>query len=269
MEISIFNYISYKQFVCDKIESYPNKGRGIRKKIAEAAGCQVAYISHVLVSDREFSLEQGEAIGRFFSLRTDELDYFICLIEKTRAGTIQLQTFFDKKLSLMQENYRVLKNRIGKMGKISSEDQSTYYSSWHYQAIRMALTIPELRTAESISKHLNIPIAKVNDVLIFFLEKGLVKENKNEYLTTEQFINVGNDSRLLNRMHSNWRLHTLQKLDRSNPDDLHYSSAVTLSEADYFKVRNLLIEAITDCHKIIKPSKEEKLCVMSLDFYQV
>ncbi|MCM2324803.1 MAG: hypothetical protein NDJ90_16205, partial [Oligoflexia bacterium] len=89
------------------------------------------------------------------------------------------------------------------------------------------------------------------------------------YVTTETRIHLGNDSPLIGKLHANWRLHTLQSLDRKNPEDLHYSAAVTLSHADFTAVREILTRALLDTHKVIHPSKEERLCVMAMDFYEL
>lgn len=269
MENSVFKYSYYKDYLKEKIETYPNNGRGVRRQLAEVAGCQVAYISHILAGDRDLSLEQAEAITRFFHLRTDEVEYFLVLVEKERAGTVYLKRYFAQKLEALLATHRQIKNRVRLSGKISSEDQAVYYSSWHFQAIRMALTIPNLRTAVAIGRKLNLSIERVNEVLEFFLEKGFIQKKDDGYHTTDVHIHVGNDSKLINRMHANWRLQTLNALDKKNVSDLHYSAAVTLSEKDYQKVREVLLEAITDSHKVIRPSKEEKLCVMALDFYEI
>jgi len=269
MAVSVFEFSNYKEFLENWIGLQPNKGRGLRRQLAEAAGCQVAYISHVLVGDRQLSLEQGEAIGRFLGLRSDEFEFFLLLIEKARAGTSHLRSYFDRQIQNKKEAYRDIKKRVGLKGVISTEDQGIYYSSWYFQAIRMALTIPELRNPSTISESLKIPLERVNEVLEFFLNRGLARETAKGYETTETQIHVGSDSPLIGKLHSNWRLHTMQNLDRRDPKDLHYSAAVTLSEDDYQKVREALLKAITNCHQIIRPSKEEKLCLLAMDFYSL
>ncbi len=266
---TVFDFNNYKEFLKFWILAQPQKGRGIRRQLAEASNCQVAYISHVLAADRHLSLEQAEAIGRYIGLRSDEFEFFLLLVEIARAGTKSLKLFFEKQLQQKREMYRQIKSRVGLKGVVSAEDQGTYYSSWHYQAIRMALTVPNLQRPATIADRLNIPLERVNEILKFFLSRGLIRETAKGYETTDTQIHVGTDSPLIGRMHSNWRLHTMQTLDRKNVDDLHYSAAVTLSEADYHKVREILLNSITESHKVIRPSKEEKLCVVALDFYEI
>jgi len=237
--------------------------------IAGDIDCQVAYVSHVLAADRHFSLEQAEAICRHMGLRSDEFEFFLLLVEFDRAGTKSLKNYFEKQLQQRKEAYRQIKGRVGLKGTISSEDQGVYYSSWQFQAVRMVLTIPGFQRPTAIAERLGLSIEKVNDILEFFLSRGLVKETAKGYETTDTQIHVGADSPLIGRMHSNWRLHTMQILDRKNKDNLHYSAAVTLSDSDYQKVREILLHAITDSHKVIRPSKEEKLCLLSMDFYEL
>lgn len=267
MNISVFEFENYKDFLLSWIKSQKFKGRGIRQKLATAACCQVAYISHVLVGERHLSLEQGEAIARFIGLTADDLEYFLLLIESARAGTTHLKDYFDRQLHAKKNANRDLKKRVRIKNSISQEDQGVYYSAWYYQAIRMALTIPELQTPVAISETLRIPIERVHEVLHFFITKGLARATANGFETTQTQIHVGSDSPLIGRMHSNWRQHTVHQLEHRRQDNLHYSAAVTLSESDYQKVREVLLKAVTNCHQIIRPSKEEKLCVLAMDFY--
>ncbi|RYZ66775.1 MAG: hypothetical protein EOP05_18630, partial [Proteobacteria bacterium] len=87
MNQSIYSFTDYKAFVLETIESMENQGRGVRRRIAEFIGCQVAYVSQVLAADRHFSLEQGEALARFLGLLEDETEFLFLLIEHARAGT--------------------------------------------------------------------------------------------------------------------------------------------------------------------------------------
>lgn len=269
MNNPIYEYDDYKKYLLDRLEASPGKGRGLRRQMAEYMNCQVAYVSHVLAADRHFSLEQGEALSRFFALRADETEYFLLLIEFCRAGTPGLKKFFQQQIQNKRVAFRDLKKRIKYERQILPEDQITYYSSWHYQAVRMLLTIPEYRKAPEIARKLGISVERALEILSFFVAKGLAKEDSGGYKTTETKIHLGRDSGLLNKMHSNWRVHTLQKLDCISEDDLHYSAAVTLSKSDYDKVREILTNALVNTHKVIHPSKEERLCVLAMDFYEV
>ncbi len=269
MAKTIFEYDDYKAFTIGRIDSSSKAGRGMRAKIADALGCQVAYVSHVLAGDRHFSLEQGEALGRFFELRSEEMEFLLDLIECNRAGTAALRKILFQRLERNRLKHLQLKRRVGFEVDVSEEDQATYYSSWHYQAIRMMLTIPEYRTQKLIAQKLRIPLDRVNEVLSFFLSRGFATEENGVYTSTSKKVHLGSDSPHISKLHSNWRTHTLQALNHIRPEDFHYSAAVTLAKEDFQKVREILVKAVLDSHNIIAPSKEERFCVMSIDFYGV
>ena len=269
MEHSLFDFDEYKAYVLARIETAPNAGRGMRAQMAQAMGCQVAYVSHVLAGDRHFSLEQAEALSRFLALRPDEAEFFVLLVEFNRAGTKQLAQLLGRQLAKRRADFRHLKNRVATHAMITPEDQALYYSSWQYQAVRMLLTLPDCRTAPTIARRLTIPLERVTEILVFFLEKGLARETPRGYETTAAEIHLGSDSLLISKLHSNWRVQTLQALDRKNPDDLHYSGAVTLSHSDFQKVREIWVKSILESHKVIRTSKEQRLCVLAADFYEL
>ncbi len=271
MENSIYEYTEYKRFLLDRIAQAPSAGRGMRRKMADAMKCQVAYVSHILAGDRHLSPEQAEALTRFLGLRNDEAEYFMLLVEQNRAGTRELRAFLDRQLTRRREDHGHLRNRVAIRGKISPENQAVYYSSWHYQAVRMLITIPEFRRPDAIAERLGLKLERVNEILGFFIDNGLARHGpRGQYETVEAEIHLGNDSPLISRLHSNWRIHVLQTLDRKQADDLHYSGAVTLSSSDLPRVREIWMKAVLESHKVIRASsKEERLCVLAADFYEL
>jgi len=269
MENAVFEFHDYKTYLHERIRHLPGKGRGARSQLAAAMGCQVAYVSHVLAGDRHFSLEQAEAAARFFSLRTEETEFFLLLVEYCRAGTHSLKEFLRRQLEQRRENFQQLKARVKLKGKISLEEQALYYSSWHFQAVQMALLLPHCGHAREVAKLLGLGGERVNEVISFLLSKGLVRETKNGFENTETKIHLGNDSPFVSKLHSNWRVHCLGVLDRKQEADLHYSGLVTVSRADYKKLRELFVKAVLDAHNLVFPSKDEMLCFMGMDFYEL
>lgn len=266
---SVYEFQDYKAFVLDQIAQMPNEGRGVRRQLAEFIGCQVAYVSHVLAADRHFSLEQGEAAARFFALREDETEFFLLLIERQKAATASLRKHLDRRLQNQRAEFQEIKKRIRIAGEISEADQALYYSSWHYQAIHSLLLIPEMKTPVAMSERLHLAIERVNEILLFLLERGLATERGGRYEPTEKQIHLPRTSPLISKLHSNWRVQTLQALEELKPDDYHYSGLVTLSHDDAGRVREILMKALESSVEVIRPSKEEKLCVLAMDFYEL
>jgi uncharacterized protein (TIGR02147 family) len=229
----------------------------------------VAYVSHVLSGDKDFSLEQAEGASRFFQLLDDETEFLILLVEHARAGTYELKRYFSKAIGSRKAERQEIKKRIKIGGAISSIDQATYYSSWHYQAIHSLITIPEFRDSQAIAERLGIEPKTTHAIISFLLQKGLLKESARGYETTEKQIHLPRSSPLISKLHTNWRVRTLSALDRDRAEDYHYSGLVTLSASDIIRVREVLMRALEDSIEIVKPSKEEKLCLLSMDFFEL
>ena len=267
--VSVYQYEDYKAFLLAKIEAAPNKGRGVRRRLAEAIGCQIAYVSHVLAADKNLSLEQAEASARFFKLREDEADFFLLLVQIARAGTRELHQYFGKQIEIRKREQNEIKKRIRIQEEISEKDQVQYYSSWHYQAVRTVMTIPEFRTAETISNRLRIPLERVQEVLKFLLEKGLVKESGAGLSPTQKLLHLPRTSPLIGKLHGNWRVKTLSSFDRILPEDYHYSGLFTLSQKDMKRIREIMMGALDQSIEIVKPSKEETMCLLAIDYMEI
>lgn len=266
---NIYEFTDYKAFTLARIGDFPNEGRGVRRQLAEAIGCQVAYVSHVLAADRHFSLEQAEAAARFFALREDETEFYLLLVERQKAGTVDLRKHLTKRIDSRRAEYQEITKRIRIANEISEADQARYYSSWQYQGIHSLLTIPGFDSAGAIASRLHMSIERVNEVLTFLLEKGLIEEKGGSYRPTATQIHLPRTSPLISKLHANWRVQTLSALENMRADDYHYSGLVTLSHDDAGRVREILMKALESSVEVIRPSTEEKLCVLAMDFYEL
>lgn len=268
MKNTIFEYSNYKSFVNALILSYPKEGRGQRKALAEHVGCQVAYITHVLSGDNHFSLEQAEAVARYFALTRDEAEYFLLLVQQNRAGTQPLRKFLDHNIKEKRSKHLLLKNRLKIKETLDHEAQSVYYSSWQFAAVHMALTIPSLRTPKAIADRLSLSEARALEILEFLCLKGLAVKEFNQYKTEVPLLHLEVESPLLAKHHSNWRLRALAALDDPTKDDLHYSLVFSVAQKDLPKIRETITQALEACASVIKPSKEEELVSLCVDLFR-
>lgn len=265
----LFEYNDYKGFVRDVLKTYPEQGRGMRRKIAEAAGCQVPYVSHVLSGDYDFSAEQAEGLARLLGLTASEKEYFLHLVLYQRAGTPGLRAFYKATLERLAEQHSNLRDRLKTKDSLDQNARAIYYSSWHYAAIHMLPTIPGFQTPEKIRERLNIQESKVEDVIEFLLAHGLLEKKQNRLHAKLLDLHLERGSPLLAKHHTNWRLQAIQSLDQENTNELHYSLAFTASEADLPKIRKVLTEALQSAAAIIRPSAEEDLMALCVDFFRV
>jgi len=266
---SIFEYKNYKKYLNDYILSQPKGGRGLKKKWAEIAGCQVAYISHVLAGEYDFSCEQVEAISKSLGHSRDESELLILLVQLERAGTHSLKSFFQKSIEEKKEKYALLRNRMKIKETLDREDQMIYYSKWYYSAVHMILTIPNYRTPEKIASYLKMPLSLAREALDFLQSRNLVKFEKGLYSVSGSFLHLENDSPLISQHHTNWRMKALQSLELSHENDLHFSSCFSISKEDMGKIKAMISRHIQESAELIKPSKEENLMALCIDLFEV
>ena len=266
---SVFEYQDYKRYVLDWIAKRPLAGRGEKSRIAESIHCQLAYVSQIFSGSAQLSLEQAEALNGFLNHSDDEAEYFLQLVQLERAGTPDLRKRIKRRIKEILQKRLVLKNRLQFEKKLNNEDQMTYYSAWYYAAIHMALAIPEFRSRNSLARAFGLRPSIISKVLDFFVERGLAEENKGEYRIGDVRIHLDSESPMISKHHLNWRMQAMQSLEKEGSHDLHYSSVITVSEADLPRVRETLVKAIESVRSVVRPSVDETLFCYSIDLFQI
>lgn len=271
MDKDIFSYKDYKAYLQALIASKPKGGRGIRMAMAIAIGSPVSHISQVLGGKSQLSMEQAEGINEFYGHTPEEANFFLLLVQYARAGSQGLKKRLGNQIQQILEKRLVLKERLGVKTILSIEDQTTFYSSWIYGAIHVMLTIDKFQTKEAISHYLGISIQHTAEILEFLVSIGLAVQKENGHFTVgTSRIHLGNDSPMISKFHTNWRIKAISSMEKERlKEDLHYSSAITISEADMMRIKGLLVKNIEEIKAIIKDSKEEGVHCFSLDFFRI
>jgi uncharacterized protein (TIGR02147 family) len=266
MEKNLFSFTDYKAYLRAKL-GQKSARRGLKTGLAQALACQPTYISQVLNNLAHLSLEQAYAANDFFGHSPEESHFFLLLVQKDRAGNQALKSYFRGQLDELLERRLNLANRLGRQNALAPEKQTTFYSSWHYAAIHLALTVPALRTKEALARYFRLPVKKVAAVVEFLVECGLAEQRGEQFQTGSSVLRIGNDSPHIQKHHANWRTQALESLDREELHDLHYSAAVSLSLADVRRLKSQLLDQIKENLAVVRDSKEEEVFVYCVDFF--
>jgi uncharacterized protein (TIGR02147 family) len=270
MEKSIYEYESYKPFLRDFLHSQPKKGHGLKSVWAETLNCKSSYVSQVLNGDAHFSLEQGEDLIELLNLGQEEGNFLQLLIQRERAGSYKLEQRIDSQIKAILKEREKLSTRVEIKDRLPQEVQVKYYSSWHYAAIHMAVTIEHLKTKEAIIEHFQLPPARVSEVLEFLEKVGLLKRENNLYSTGVSRIFLGSDSDLINNHHTNWRVKAIQSLDEHNEFNVNLSTIFTLSKKDLELLREQVLASIEDIRKTVRETKsEDEMVCFNVDLIKV
>ena len=272
MGYSIFDFSEPQPFLLAALGGKSLR-KGLKSKAAKFIGCHTTLISQILHGRIGLNLEQADKLNHFFGHNDDESHFFLLLVQKERAGTDSLRRYFQKQIDQIRKHRQVLKKRVGKTAAVAVEDELRYYSEWQYAAVHVALSIPEMATAEVISHRLQIPLARVRAILDFLLASGLALATKEpgKYTIGPKHIHLGVDSPQLRNHHINWRVCAIRGIDWDvgQKSGFHYSSAVSISRADVPKIKELLIESLKGMNKVIQGSNEEEIFGLNFDFFNL
>jgi uncharacterized protein (TIGR02147 family) len=264
-KISFFAHLDYKALVLFLLENTAEGPHGRRKRLAEALGCQVSFLSQVLAGDKHFNLEQIEKVARYFNLSEAEEDYLFDLLSYNRAGSVHLKQKLLRRINRIREEQDSLKNKLREKHTLSKADQSVYYSSWAYAAIHMACTIPSLQTFDSLMQALKLSREQISTVAKFLTGKQIVEIRDGKIIPLQQNVFIGKDSPLVAKHHLNLRSKLIGEVAFEKPEDLTYSLFFSASREDLPRIKALLVDAIADCLAVIRPTKEERLGAIAID----
>jgi uncharacterized protein (TIGR02147 family) len=269
MKKTIFEYLNYKKYLHEKISSLNNNGRGVKRNMASFLGCQTSYVSQVLNQHVNFSLEQAIKLNEFWEHNKEEGRFFVLLLQLERAATNELRAFFLQEMQDIQDKRADLKDRLGIANSLEETNQHVYYSAWYYAAVHILLSIPDYQNPKAISEHLRLPLKQIQDIIEFLVTTGLAIQKSDRYEIGLTRIHLSKESVQIQRHHTNWRNQAIHSIDKNDPNDMHYSNALSMSHKDVGKVKEILIQAIEECREIIKISKEERLQVLTMDFFGI
>lgn len=264
----VFEFQDYKAYLNALIASLPNQGHGFRGRIADAVGCQRAYVSQVLHGKAHFNLEQGDRLNHFLEHNEEEGFFFLLLLEYARAGSESLKRTIRRQLQKTIDARMLVRNRVHNDLELNEANQQRYYSAWYYGATRVASGVPKLKTRKALAERLRLSPRKMDEVLDFLVSVGLLTQEGDHYEPTTHMSNLNNPT-LLAKHHTNWRVRAIQALDSEGPRDLHYSSVVSISEDDGLQLRALCVDFIENLQKKVRESPEETIFSFCLDFYEL
>ncbi|MGE3261996.1 MAG: TIGR02147 family protein [Bacteriovoracia bacterium] len=265
--MTVYEYDSYKQCVNAWVQEQPNKGYGIYSRIAAYLGTNSVIMSQVFKGDRDLNLEQAAKLAQFMGLGSNETDYFLLLVQIARSGTHDLTTILKRQAEECRLRGQAIKNRI-KHEQLTDEDKAVFYSSWYFIATWLAAPIAEFSSVSALSKHFNIPEEVLADVLRFLLDKGLLIKKSKGFDFGTNVVHVPHDSPFVVKHHMNWRMKSMQSMDRRNEENLHYTAPLSLSADLAKKIREEIVQFIQKQTKKVADSPSEKLVCLNIDWFQ-
>lgn len=266
--MNIFEARDYRKFVLEKIRSYPNDGYGVQARLAKFIEMHSSSLNTVLTGQRDLTPEQALSTAEFFSLNNLEKEYFVMLVDYSRAGTKKLREYYKEKMESLKEKAAGLRDRPNTSTELPEEAKALFYSDWRYSAIRVASFLPEM-SVEKIADSLNITTESVNRILDFLVLHGLVLKDKGIVRSGPNFTRVRPNNPLVASHHTNWRLKALEEFRNQRPDNLHVTAPLALGADDAQKIKGLFSKAVEDVLAVVEPSPPEEMWCVNLDWFNI
>ncbi len=265
----IFKYRCYKRYVNDWVLRKPKKGRGQYKKISEYLGINSVRVSQIFKGNQEMSLEFAHKLSSYLGHSESEMEYFLILVAKARAGTAELKKVLEKRISQAQAESTDLKTRLSQDVTFSEEAKAIFYSNWYYSGIRLTSSIKGLDNANALSEKLDLPIDTVSRVIEFLLKYGLcIKEGEKVKMGPKR-THLESSSPLVSRHHQNWRLKAIESMQKQNKSNLFYSGPMSLSKSALQANRTDLVDMIKKLSDRSLNDREEHLACLNIDWFQI
>lgn len=212
-------------------------------------------------------MEHADRLAEFLQLNESEKQYLFILIEFERAGTHNLKKYWKNELHKLQKDHLSLKNRFSTKNTINQEVQAIYFSAWFYSAIHLLLTSNRQIFFAEISEKLGPPLYLVSETIHWLEQNGFGYIENSRWTGNAVNFHLPSDSYLIKKHHTHWRIKALQSIELNKTDELHYSTCFTLSQNDWSKIKEILINCIELTKQTIKASGDEKLYSIGVDFF--
>ena len=266
---SVFTFSASREFLRTYIESLPKKGWGEIQRWADHLGVQTSYVSQVLSGMKNFNVEYSVRLAKYIGLSGLELDYFVLLTEKERAGTVEAQEYFDEKLQRLKKDSRNIADSVTKDKTLSEEEKAEFYSSWIYSAIRLYCSIGSGKTLFQISEHFGITKEACSTILHFLVQSGLCAQKGDKYLMGAQKTHVDKKSAHVRRHWLNWHIQALSRLETVDESELIYSAPFSISKKDFESLQEELTAFIADFVKKVQKTEPQQVAFLNIDLLRL
>lgn len=264
---SAFDFSDYRLFLRQFIDGLPRKGRGEISRMAKALRVNPTLVSQVLMGLKDFTIEQAQELTQYLGLQELEADFFILLVQKERAGTKTLRTYFAKKIEGLKQDSRKLTKRIPQDRVLTDTERAIFYSSHLYSSIWLWTSVGSGKTPDQIANRFSLPRNKAMEILHFLVSVGLCRNNSGVYQMELQRIHLDDDSPFLPRLHANWRVQAIQRSENLEKSELMFTAPISISKKDFAELREEFVQMVQKLSRRVIASEAEDVGCVNIDLF--
>lgn len=260
----IFNYDDYRSYLVDKIEEFPIKGRGVKKKISDYLSFRPTYLSKILTGKQNLSLEHVVKLNKFFEHSDLESRYFLYLVLLERSNDDSLKDYIKSLARDTRKDFT--NNKLTSIYDTHFDSNSSYYKSWYYSAIFILLGESSYQTVNQIQQKLQIPIEKIRKALEDMENDEIITKSGSSYTRKKS---VFASHSLPSTFHSGIKNSDFKVITQNNI--LNTSMILSVKKDDLQKVEGILVNALQKCRDVIDSTsnKSGELRVLNLECFSI
>lgn len=265
---SLYTFKDYKSFIKYQISSAETTW-GLISKLSGAAGCQRSYFSRAMTSHIHLTSDHAYGLCHYWKFSERETEYFLTLLEKDRVASSNLKKHLNERLKKLKVEHESLQHRVARPKAEYGPKEFEYYSAWYFSAVHILTSIPEYQTPFAISKKLQLEIQIVHNALERLESWQLVKNENARWIFNSSEIHASRETPIASLHHGNWRTRAVLNSQSFDRESLHFTVVQSVSNNAWEKIKDKLLQVITEVSEIAGPSQEEKLVCLALDFFGV
>lgn len=268
MSLDLFSFSDYRLYLKAWLEAARESRRSNLTLLAKAIGVHTSFLAHVLSGSKNLSFEQVTELMEPLGFTHLEREYFFALVQIERAGSHKLKKYWNDKKSEIIAEHQKLRSRVGVHHELSAEDRAIFYSSWIYVAVFVATAIDDGQRLEQIAERFHLSRDRADEILNFLVQTGICDLVGTTYKMGRSVVYLTNDSPLVVKHHTNWRMRAIQKMDSREDSELFFTSPMSMSKSDFLQIRELLAKAIQSTLAICKDSPAEEVVCLNIDLFR-
>jgi uncharacterized protein (TIGR02147 family) len=265
-EFRLFSFDDYRPLIRAWIQAQPRQGWGQSARLAAAAGINTSLMSHVLVGKRDLTFDQALKIAEFIQLNESETDFFLILVELSRAGTERSIEYWQKRRAVAREKANQVSNLVREEIALSDSTSRIFYSSPIYSAIRVLSSIGAGITDQEVARRCNLPENQAKECIEFLLESRLCVRINGKLQPGPQVTVAAKGTSQYRSHHTNWRLASIRAVDRDIGGTL-ITAPLSLSQKDFAAIRDELLVLIKSVSERVRSGTPEIAACLNLDLF--
>lgn len=268
IQVRLYNYESYKEFVNDWIRVQTKSGRGKYLEISKFLNIHTTLTSQIFKGSRELNHDQAFSLCDYFGFNQIETEYFLLLVSKDKAANFKLINYYSEKIQVLKLELSEMRNRIKKNITLGEEQKALFYSNWYYSAIRLSTSLDHINSKEDIANFLKLPLKTVGPIVDFLLSVSLLNKEDEKLTIGPTVTHLGPDSPLISNHHGNWRIKAMERHSELNSNEFCFSAPLTINENDVEKIKEILKGSIEQISEIVQTSENvDSLYCVNLDWF--